>query len=95
MYTGQITKWNDPRFQALNPGIPLPDQNITFVVRLDGSGTSDIFSTYLSQLSPIFNATVGTSTLPNWSGTAPVVSCRPLPPLPFPLHSFTRELNDV
>ncbi|MEQ1527659.1 MAG: phosphate ABC transporter substrate-binding protein PstS [Gallionella sp.] len=51
IYMGKITKWNDPRIAADNAGVALPDQAITVVHRADGSGTTFIFTTYLSQVS--------------------------------------------
>jgi phosphate transport system substrate-binding protein len=51
IYLGKITKWNDPLIAADNNGVNLPDQKITVVHRADGSGTSFIFTTYLSQIS--------------------------------------------
>ena len=48
---GKITKWNDPRIAADNAGVALPDEAITVVHRADGSGTTFIFTTYLSQVS--------------------------------------------
>ena len=48
IYLGQITHWNDPALTALNPGLPLPNAAITVVHRSDGSGTTYIFSNYLS-----------------------------------------------
>ena len=49
MYLGKITKWNDPKLTALNPGVKLPDQDIVVVHRSDGSGTTFIFTDYLSR----------------------------------------------
>src|SRR5215510_14908026 len=52
IYLGQIKKWNDPKLTALNPGAKLPDQDIVVVHRSDGSGTTFIFTDYLSKISP-------------------------------------------
>jgi phosphate transport system substrate-binding protein len=52
IFLGQITRWNDPAITALNPGAGLPDAYITVVHRSDGSGTTYIFSSYLSAVSP-------------------------------------------
>src|SRR5580765_6647914 len=52
VFLGQIKKWNDPKIAALNPGIKLPDQDIVVVHRSDGSGTTFIFTDYLSKVSP-------------------------------------------
>lgn len=66
VFTGKVAKWNDPRLQALNPGINLPDLGVQPVYRSDPSGTSFIFSDYLSKVSPEFKASVGASTTPKW-----------------------------
>ena len=50
IYLGKITKWNDPAITALNPGVPLPDAAIAVVRRADGSGTSFLFTNYLSKV---------------------------------------------
>ena len=49
IFLGKITKWNDPAIAALNPGVTLPDKDIIVVHRSDGSGTTYIFTDYLSQ----------------------------------------------
>jgi phosphate transport system substrate-binding protein len=64
IYQGQITNWNAPALQKLNPGINLPDQKITPVYRSDGSGTSYAFTDYLSSVSSSFKSAVGVSTQP-------------------------------
>src|SRR3954454_9539516 len=51
IYMGKVSHWNDPEIKALNPGVALPDRAITVVHRSDGSGTTFIFSTYLSRIS--------------------------------------------
>ena len=51
IYLGKINKWNDPALVALNPGLKLPDQDIGVVRRADGSGTTFIFTNYLSKVS--------------------------------------------
>jgi phosphate transport system substrate-binding protein len=66
IYLRKVTKWNDPAVAALNPGVPLPDKNITFAYRAEASGTSNIFSEFLTKTNPEFAATVGTSTEPKW-----------------------------
>ena len=66
IYLGQITHWNDPALTALNPGITLPDAPITVVHRSDGSGTTYIFSNYLSSISPAWAAKVGTGKTLDW-----------------------------
>jgi phosphate transport system substrate-binding protein len=50
IYLGKITKWSDPAIKALNPGVALPDATIAPVRRADGSGTSFIFTNYLSKV---------------------------------------------
>src|SRR4051794_4908232 len=52
IFLGKITKWNDPRLKGLNPGVSLPDTDVVVVHRSDGSGTSYIFSDYLTSVSP-------------------------------------------
>jgi len=59
IFMGQLTKWNDPRLTALNPGAPLPNSDILVVHRADGSGTSYIFSDYLAAVSPAWAAGPG------------------------------------
>ena len=59
IFLGQITRWNDPAITALNPGAALPNAYITVVHRADGSGTTYIFSDYLSHVSPAWAARVG------------------------------------
>ncbi len=66
IFLGQITKWNDPALTALNPGAALPDAYITVVHRSDGSGTTYIFSNYLSEVSPDWAAKVGTGRSLHW-----------------------------
>jgi phosphate transport system substrate-binding protein len=66
IYLGQITRWNDPAITALNPGIALPPAAITVVHRSDGSGTTYIFSNYLSSISPAWASKVGTGKTLNW-----------------------------
>jgi phosphate transport system substrate-binding protein len=66
IFLGQITRWDDPAITALNPGTSLPDAPITVVHRSDGSGTTYIFSNYLSSVSPTWAAKVGTSKTLKW-----------------------------
>jgi phosphate transport system substrate-binding protein len=68
IYLGKITKWNDLRITKLNPGVNLPDVDITPVHRSDGSGTNYIFCDYLSKVSPEFKQRVGVATSVNWPG---------------------------
>ena len=66
VFLGQIKKWNDPKLAALNPGVKLPDQEIVVVHRSDGSGTTYIWTDYLSKISPEWKQKVGTNTSVNW-----------------------------
>ena len=66
IYLGTISKWNDPKIAALNEGLKLPDAPITTVFRSDGSGTSFIFTTYLSQVSPKWQESVGAANTVKW-----------------------------
>ncbi len=66
IYLGKITKWNDPALVALNPGVPLPDASIAAVRRADGSGTSFIFTNYLSKVNAEWKSKVGEGTAVNW-----------------------------
>ena len=67
MYLGKITKWNDPAIKALNQGIAMPDEAITVVRRADGSGTTFIWTNYLSKVSPEFKTKIGEGTAVNWT----------------------------
>lgn len=69
IFAGKIKKWNDPRIAKINPGAKLPDSEIKPVVRADGSGTSFIFTTHLSAISPSFKSEVGVGTAPKWTGS--------------------------
>jgi phosphate ABC transporter phosphate-binding protein len=66
IYLGKITKWNDPRLVAVNQDVNPPDQQITVVHRSDGSGTTFIWTSYLSNVSPEWKETVGRGTSVNW-----------------------------
>ena len=66
IFLGKIKKWNDPRITAINPGVKLPDTDITVVHRSDGSGTTAIFSSYLSKVSPEWKEKVGAGPSLNW-----------------------------
>jgi phosphate transport system substrate-binding protein len=66
IFLGQIKKWNNPKITALNPGVTLPDQEIVVVHRSDGSGTTYIWTDYLSKISPEWKTKVGTNTSVNW-----------------------------
>jgi len=66
IYLGKITKWNDPKIAALNPGVPLTDKLITVVRRSDGSGTTAVFTNYLAKISPEWAEKVGEGKAVNW-----------------------------
>lgn len=66
IYLGKITKWTDPAIKALNPTLALPDTAIAPVRRADGSGTTFIFTNYLSKVSPEWKTKVGEGTAVNW-----------------------------
>jgi phosphate transport system substrate-binding protein len=66
IFMGKITKWNDPRIVADNAGVALPDETITVVHRADGSGTTFIFTTYLSQVSLDWKRNVGGDKAVSW-----------------------------
>ena len=66
IFLGKITRWNDPRLQAANPGSELPDKAISPVYRSDGSGTTYVFSDYLSKVSTEWKNTVGTGKSLKW-----------------------------
>jgi phosphate transport system substrate-binding protein len=66
IYLGKITKWNDAAVTALNPGVALPDAAISVVRRADGSGTSFIFTNYLSKVNAEWKGKVGEGTAVNW-----------------------------
>ncbi len=66
IYLGKITKWDDPAIAKLNPGIKLPSTAIAVVHRSDGSGTTFIFTNYLSKVSPDWKAQVGEGTSVQW-----------------------------
>ena len=66
IFTGKITKWNDPALAANNPGVNLPATGINVAHRSDGSGTTNIFTTYLSQVSPAWKATIGAGKTVDW-----------------------------
>ena len=66
IYLGKITKWNDPAIAALNSGVALPDAAIAVVRRADGSGTSFLFTNYLSKVNAEWKDKVGEGTAVNW-----------------------------
>ncbi len=66
IFLGKITQWNDPALVSLNPGVALPSAKIQVVRRADGSGTSFIFTNYLSKVNADWKAKVGEGTAVNW-----------------------------
>jgi phosphate transport system substrate-binding protein len=66
IFLGKITKWNDRAIVASKPGVKLPNQDIIVVHRSDGSGTSYIFTDYLSKVSPEWKEKVGNANAVNW-----------------------------
>lgn len=66
IFLGKVARWNDPAIKALNPTLALPDAAIAQVRRADGSGTTFIFTNYLSKVSPEWKSKVGEGTAVNW-----------------------------
>jgi phosphate transport system substrate-binding protein len=66
IFLGRITHWNDRRIAALNPGVALPEEDIIVAHRSDGSGTTYIFTDYLTKISPEWKEKVGRATSVNW-----------------------------
>ncbi|HEY8606326.1 MAG TPA: phosphate ABC transporter substrate-binding protein PstS [Noviherbaspirillum sp.] len=66
IYLGKVTKWNAPEIAALNSGVTLPADEITVVHRADGSGTTFLFTDYLSKVHPEFKSQVGAGTAVKW-----------------------------
>ena len=66
IFLGQITNWDDPAIAALNPHLALPNAPIFVVHRSDGSGTTYIFTSYLSSVDPAWATKVGTGKTVNW-----------------------------
>lgn len=66
IYLGKITEWNNAAIAALNPGVKLPATEITVVHRADGSGTSFLFTDYLSKVNPEFKTKIGAGTAVKW-----------------------------
>ncbi|KAA6185539.1 phosphate ABC transporter substrate-binding protein PstS [Thiohalocapsa marina] len=73
IFGGTITRWNDPKIVAANPGVELPDEAITVVVRSDSSGTSYVFTGHLSAVSEEFKNTVGKAKAPNWPSSDKII----------------------
>jgi phosphate transport system substrate-binding protein len=66
IYLGKVKRWSDPAITALNPGLALPDAAITPIRRADGSGTTYLFTSFLSQANADWKAQVGAGTAVNW-----------------------------
>jgi phosphate transport system substrate-binding protein len=66
IFLGTVTKWNDPAIASANPGVKLPGDDIVVVHRSDGSGTSYIWTDYLSKVNPAWQSKVGKGTSVNW-----------------------------
>ena len=66
IYLGKVTNWNDSRISLLNPGVEMPDLTITPAYRTDGSGTTFVFTNYLSTQSDEFKSTIGTGKQVQW-----------------------------
>lgn len=66
VFLGRVRKWNDARIAGLNPGVALPDRDILVVYRTDGSGTTYVFTDYLSAVSPQWKEAVGTGKAVKW-----------------------------
>src|SRR5213593_901594 len=66
IFLGKVTKWNDARLSSINPGVTLPNQDIIVVHRADGSGTSFVWTDYLSKVSPEWQQKVGKGPSVNW-----------------------------
>jgi phosphate transport system substrate-binding protein len=66
IFLGTIKKWNDPKIATTNPGVKLPDKDIVVVHRSDGSGTTFIFTDYVSKVSPEWKSKAGTNTSVSW-----------------------------
>ncbi|MBB3221786.1 MULTISPECIES: phosphate ABC transporter substrate-binding protein PstS [Pseudoduganella] len=66
IFLGKITKWNDPAIATLNAGVKLPDDDITVVHRADSSGTSFLFTDFLSKTNPEFKSKVGANSAVKW-----------------------------
>jgi len=74
IFCGEVTKWNDPAIAATNPGVSLPDKQITVVTRSDSSGTSFVFSGHLAAISETCKTNVGQSKSPAWPQTGKFIA---------------------
>src|SRR5207342_3601264 len=66
VFLGKVTKWNDPAIAGANPGVKLPSEDIVVIHRSDGSGTTYIWTDYLSKVSDEWRTKVGKDTSVNW-----------------------------
>jgi phosphate transport system substrate-binding protein len=66
IFRGEITRWDDPQIAELNPDLPLPSQDIVVVHRSDGSGTTFVWTSYLSKVSPEWNQAIGAGKSVSW-----------------------------
>jgi phosphate transport system substrate-binding protein len=66
IFSGKITKWNDPAIASVNPDVKLPDLPINVIVRADSSGTTFVFTKHLSAVSKEFDKNIGVNNMPNW-----------------------------
>lgn len=66
IFLGKITKWNDPQIIAANPGVSIPDRQVVVAHRSDGSGTTNIFTNYLSKVNDTWKANPGAGSSVNW-----------------------------
>jgi len=69
IFKGKISKWNDPKIAEANPGVKLPDEDITVVVRADSSGTTYVYTGHLSAIDEEFKNTIGQAKAPQWPQT--------------------------
>ena len=74
IFLGEVTSWKDPRIVAANPGVDLPDTNITAVRRSDASGTTFVFTNHLAAISEKFKSTVTPGTNPQWPSASNLVA---------------------
>ncbi len=74
IFLGKITKWNDPKIQAANPDLKLPELPITVVRRADSSGTTFVFTSHLSEISPDWKSGPGAGTTVNWASSDKIVA---------------------
>lgn len=79
IFLGKITKWNDPRIAALNPGVKLPANDILVVHRSDGSGTTFVFTDYLAAVSPEWSRVVGRNKEVKWPAGIGAKATKALP----------------